>query len=205
MRWFIASIFAVLALNVCAECSPGLVHCAYKIRSWTTDDEFCDISGTATGIATRTLVTAFHVVENAKRCEVEINGAWKTAKIVRTDNEFDIALLAVDVDLSGIVSLDDRKDAQFGEATLAYGVPDLDKPVREFKGFVSRAKLPLPILTVYRVIDSEAILPGCSGGPVIGAAGKLIGIMIFATKANDFGVFLPARRIKQFLAEDREK
>jgi putative serine protease PepD len=129
------------------------------------------------------IVTAAHVVDGASSITVKFqDGTTRTAKLLGKDNATDVAVLSVDP--SGLslhpLALGSSASLVVGDQVAAIGDPftydrsmstgivsGLDRTISAPNGF-----------TVAHAIQTDASLnPGNSGGPVLNAAGKVIGIV----------------------------
>jgi putative serine protease PepD len=128
------------------------------------------------------VVTNAHVVEGATSVKVKIgDGEARTAKVVGTDTSSDIALLKVDPSGLDLVplALADSDDLHVGDATFAIGNPyGLDRTLTT--GVVSALDREISApngFSIDGVIQTDAALnPGNSGGPLLDAAGRVIGV-----------------------------
>jgi S1-C subfamily serine protease len=128
------------------------------------------------------IVTAAHVVDGASSITVTFqDGTTRTAKVLGEDNATDVAVLGVDP--SGLtlhpLTLGSSASLGVGDAVAAIGDPfgyarsistgivsGLDRTIQAPNGF-----------TVAHAIQTDAALnPGNSGGPVLDANGKVVGI-----------------------------
>ena len=129
------------------------------------------------------IVTNAHVVEGASSVLVRF-GDSKTARarVAGRDPSTDIALLLVDPEGLRLrpLELGSSKGVQVGDPTVAIGNPfGLDRTLTT--GVVSALQRSIPSLqagfTINNVIQTDAALnPGNSGGPLIDARGKVIGV-----------------------------
>jgi len=129
------------------------------------------------------IVTAAHVVDGASSITVKFqNGTTRTAKLLGKDNATDVAVLSVDP--SGLtlhpLALGSSAALSVGDQVAAIGDPftyerslstgivsGLDRTISAPNGF-----------TVAHAIQTDAAVnPGNSGGPVLDASGKVIGIV----------------------------
>jgi putative serine protease PepD len=129
------------------------------------------------------IVTAAHVVDGASSISVKFqDGTTRTARLLGTDNATDVAVLSVDA--SGLtlhpLTLGSSAALDIGDEVAAIGDPfayerslstgivsGLDRTISAPNGF-----------TVAHAIQTDAALnPGNSGGPVLDAGGKVIGIV----------------------------
>ena len=145
-------------------------------------------SGTATGTgfvidSSGNIVTAAHVVDGASSITVTFqDGTTRHATVVSKDDATDIALLKIDA--SGLtlhpLKLGSSSSLGVGDAVAAIGDPfgyqrslstgivsGLDRTVSAPNGF-----------TVAHAIQTDAAVnPGNSGGPLLDASGKVVGIL----------------------------
>lgn len=128
------------------------------------------------------IVTAAHVVDGADRVTVTFaDGTSRTATVSGTDDATDVAVLTVDPEGLTLhpLELGDSSGLEVGEAVAAVGSPfgyessistgivsGLDRTIEAPNGF-----------TVAHAIQIDAALnPGNSGGPIVDAEGRVIGI-----------------------------
>ena len=145
-----------------------------------------DATATGTGFVVDgkgNIVTAAHVVDGASSITVKFqDGTTRTAKLLGKDNATDVAVLSVDP--SGLtlhpLALGSSAGLGVGDQLAAIGDPftyersmstgivsGLDRTISAPNGF-----------TVAHAIQTDAALnPGNSGGPVLDASGKVIGIV----------------------------
>jgi S1-C subfamily serine protease len=128
------------------------------------------------------ILTNAHVVAAATDIEVTFSDSHTvTAKPVGKDPDTDLALLRVDPDGLDLrpLELGDSGTVQVGDPTVAIGNPfGLERTLTT--GVVSAVKRRLTApsgFTIENVIQTDAALnPGNSGGPLIDASGRVIGI-----------------------------
>jgi putative serine protease PepD len=130
------------------------------------------------------IVTNDHVVDGASSITVSLdgsNGATRSARIVATDPSHDLALIRINA--SGVtlhpLALGDSSGVQVGDATYAIGDPfGLDQTLTTGVVSALQRKITAPNgATIAHVIQTDAALnPGNSGGPLLDAAGRVIGI-----------------------------
>ncbi len=129
------------------------------------------------------IVTNNHVIEGADEIEVTLHDNHKyIAELVGTDPSTDIALLKVEGSGLPVLELANSDDAKVGEWVLAVGNPfNLSSTVTA--GIVSakgrsinilREKSKTPIESFIQT--DAAVNPGNSGGALVNAEGKLLGI-----------------------------
>ena len=176
-----------------AAASPGVVDITSRGVNGASDSQNpfggpSQPSTTATGTGfvidgKGHIVTAAHVVDRASSITVTFqDGTTRTAKLLGKDNATDVAVLSVDS--SGLtlhpLGLGSSSGLEIGNAVAAIGDPftyqrslstgvvsGLDRTISAPNGF-----------TVAHAIQTDAALnPGNSGGPVLDASGKVVGIV----------------------------
>jgi S1-C subfamily serine protease len=128
------------------------------------------------------IVTNSHVVEGAEDIEVSFsNRDSVTARLVGEDRSTDLAVLKVDVDARALtpLKLGDSDRVRVGDSVVAIGNPlGLERSVTS--GIVSAVHRPLTApnqFTIDDVIQTDAAInSGNSGGPLIAANGRVIGV-----------------------------
>ena len=128
------------------------------------------------------IVTNFHVVEDADEIEVSFtNRDSVKARILGSDPSTDLAVLKVDVDSRALTSLElgNSDRVSVGDSVVAIGNPlGLERSVTA--GIVSALHRPLTApndFTIDDVIQTDAAInSGNSGGPLLAANGKVIGV-----------------------------
>jgi S1-C subfamily serine protease len=128
------------------------------------------------------IATNFHVVEGAETVEVSFSNRDSVkARVVGTDPSTDIAVLEVNVDAGALTPLDlgDSDHLQVGDSVVAIGNPfGLERSVTA--GIVSALHRPLTApndFTIDDVIQTDAAInSGNSGGPLIDARGRVVGV-----------------------------
>ncbi|HMB18924.1 MAG TPA: trypsin-like peptidase domain-containing protein [Gaiellaceae bacterium] len=128
------------------------------------------------------IVTNFHVVDDAQTVEVSFSNRDSVkARVVGTDPSTDLAVLEVNVDAGALTPLDlgDSDRLRVGDSVVAIGNPfGLERSVTA--GIVSALHRPLTApndFTIDDVIQTDAAInSGNSGGPLIDAAGRVVGV-----------------------------
>jgi S1-C subfamily serine protease len=128
------------------------------------------------------IVTNFHVVEGADDVEVSFSNRDSVeARIVGRDPSTDLAVLKVDVDARALtpLQLGNSDRVRVGDSVVAIGNP-LGYERSVTAGIVSALHRPLTApndFTIEDVIQTDAAInSGNSGGPLIAANGKVIGV-----------------------------
>lgn len=128
------------------------------------------------------IVTSYHVVEGARRVEVSFsNNDSVRATVVGADPSTDIAVLRVDLGSRALAPLllGDSDSVRVGDSVVAIGNPfGLARTVTS--GIVSALQRPIQApngYTIDHVIQTDAALNhGNSGGPLLNAAGEVVGV-----------------------------
>ena len=126
------------------------------------------------------VITNFHVIDNADEVQVRIPGASSDleAKVVGVDIATDLAVLKVEAKALIPITIADSSKLRAGDAVLALGSPyGLEQTVS--LGIVSATgrSLSLGNHGFEDIVQTDApIHPGNSGGALVDAAGRLVGI-----------------------------
>src|SRR5229473_2863982 len=128
------------------------------------------------------IVTNAHVVDGASSVSVKFwNGKTFTARVVGTDASTDLAVLKVDAPVSELfpLSLGDSSKVLVGDNVVAIGSPfGLEGTVTS--GIVSALHREMTSPNRFAIDDSiqtdAAINHGNSGGPLLDAQGKVVGV-----------------------------
>jgi putative serine protease PepD len=161
------------------------------------------------------IVTNDHVVDGASQVQVLVGTSKKAqdATVVGADPSRDLALLKVDASNLKTLSLGDSSSVGVGDATYAIGNPfGLDHTFTT--GIVSALNRQLQApdgTTIDGAIQTDAALnPGNSGGPLLDADGKVIGVNSQIQTGSDsgaesgnvgIGFAIPASTVKSFVDE----
>ena len=125
------------------------------------------------------ILTNEHVVNDAKRIQVTLsNGRNYTGRLLGKDRELDVAVIKIDADGLPTAPLGDSAVMRPGDWALAVGSP-LGLSSSVALGVVSALNRPIHVSdrTYSNLIQTDAsISPGNSGGPLVNAAGQVIGI-----------------------------
>ncbi len=182
--------------DVYRRAAPGVVQVATSSTTNAADDPFFDdpfqpaarpqqALGSGSGFVIDKaghIVTNYHVVEGARRVEVSFsNNDSVRATVIGSDPSTDIAVLSVDLGSRALTPLllGDSDSVRVGDAVVAIGNPfGLSRTVTS--GIVSALQRPIQApngYTIDHVIQTDAALNhGNSGGPLLNAAGEVIGV-----------------------------
>ncbi len=165
---------------VADQLRPSVVTVSSDISESGVDGE-----GVGTGVvltADGQILTNNHVVEGATDVRVRFAGERdpRPAELLATDPSNDLALLKVDIDGLTPAVLADPDNVRVGDEVVAIGFAlDLDGEPSVTLGIVSA--LNRTIITDVGALDGliqtdAAISSGNSGGPLVNAAGEVVGI-----------------------------
>lgn len=150
------------------------------------------------------IVTNHHVVEDNREVIVEgVGFAKQMARVLYIDQKYDLAFLSAPSDTAHLpaVSLLTDEELQLRDAVTAFGHPfGLSFSVKS--GFVSNSREVMNGIP-YLHIDL-GLNPGHSGGPLVDAGGKVVGVNTFVMRDSDsMGFALPAVFLQQSLNDFR--
>ncbi|MCW2927694.1 MAG: hypothetical protein JWM86_1662 [Thermoleophilia bacterium] len=204
--------------------SPAVVH--IDARSTKVSAGFLGIpqeqesTGTGSGFVIDTkghIVTNAHVIEDAQDLSVSFgqDGAKVKAKLVGEDRSSDIAVIKIDPDadvLEGteltVAKFGDSTKLQVGDPVIAIGNPfSLDRTLTT--GVVSALQREIPSLNDFQISDviqtDAAVNPGNSGGPLLDARGRVIGVNSqIQTKSGGFdgiAFAVPSERVQSVVEQ----
>ena len=156
------------------------------------------------------IVTNNHVVENAGQVEVTLFDNRKfQAEVIGTDPQTDMAVLKIDAHHLPTLEYSDSDHARVGEWVMAVGNPfDLTSTVTA--GIISAKGRNINVISGSRSIEAfiqtdAAVNPGNSGGALVDANGKLLGInTAIATRTGSFSGYsfaIPVNMVRK-ITED---
>jgi len=156
-------------------------------------------TGSGTGIiwgGAGLVVTNAHCVRRGSALEVDANGKWREARALAYHPQHDLALIAAPSISGPMLELRDPESLRAGELVFAHGHP---LGVRDALAMgvihtVARDKSKLPRW----VVADVRLAPGNSGGPLVDAEGRLVGINSMVV--NGLGVAIPSTLVQQFVA-----
>lgn len=144
------------------------------------------------------VLTSHHVVARGRSFKVTLDdGASYEARVLSHNPETDLALLSIPVNGHPLAVFTEREPRP-GELVFAFGHPWGQRAVLT-GGVLSAVTLARTKNGEIYVLRTDARLaPGNSGGPLLNAAGEVIGLnaMIFG---GDQGIAIPASVIREFL------
>lgn len=154
--------------------------------------------GSGTGIiwgGAGLVVTNAHCVRRGSSLEVDANGKWREARALAYHPQHDLALIAAPSVTGPMLELRDPESLRTGELVFAYGHP---LGVRDALAMgvihaVARDRSKSPRW----VVADVRLAPGNSGGPLVDAEGRLVGINSMVV--NGLGVAIPSTLVQQFV------
>ena len=154
------------------------------------------------------ILTNHHVVEGARRLNVKLaDGRSLRARVIGADPDTDVALIKVD-GVSGlpVAELGDSSALRPGEWVCAIGNP-LAYEHTVTVGVVSSLGRKLFDEALDDYIQTDAAIDfGNSGGPLINAAGQVIGInSAISSEGNDIGFAVPINQAREILGQLRTR
>ena len=158
------------------------------------------------------IVTNNHVISGAKELIVSLaDGRSLKGKLIGADELTDIAVVKVDSDNLPTATFGDSDDVLVGEPAIAIGNPmGLEFQGSVTVGVISALNRTLEISDkrVKLLQTDAAISPGNSGGALVNADGKIIGInsaKLAATGVEGMGFAIPINTVQSIINELMEK
>ena len=154
------------------------------------------------------ILTNHHVVDGAERLNVKLaDGRSLRARVIGADPDTDVALIKVD-GVSGlpVAALGDSSALRPGEWVCAIGNP-LAYEHTVTVGVVSYVGRKLFDESLDDYIQTDAAIDfGNSGGPLINAAGAVVGInSAVSSEGNNIGFAVPINQAREILAQLRKR
>jgi S1-C subfamily serine protease len=146
------------------------------------------------------IITNAHVVRGHHHLNVTLpDGRTLPSEIIAYDEDQDLAALAVQASGLPTIALGDSRDLRPGQWVMAVGHPwGVQGAITS--GVVIGAGADLPEMRTGRewIALSLHMRPGHSGGPLVNAAGQIVGINTMIT-GPDVGFAIPVQTVKRFL------
>ena len=144
------------------------------------------------------VVTANHVVGRRTSAKVELqDGRSLEAKIIGRDPTSDVALLKVEATGLKPIEVGDSQPLKSGQFVLALA-NSLGSRVNITSGIVTNPSRTIPgwwgVVVEDAVITDARLNPGYSGGPLVDASGKMIGMNV--AYASSRGIAVPVSTLK---------
>ena len=200
--------------DVANKVSPSVVSITTETRTtgWFGQSSTSSAAGTGMIVSSDGYVlTNKHVVEGANKVNVILDDgtAYENVKVVGMDPINDVAFVKIDgVSNLPAVTLGDSKTMNVGQQVIAIGnaLGQFQNTVTE--GIVSGLNRSITAsdssgYSYERLTDliqtDAAINSGNSGGPLVNAAGQVIGLNVATSSANDIGFAIPISSVKGML------
>jgi serine protease Do len=165
------------------------------------------------------IVTNAHVIEDAKTIRVYLNRSREQgsparssvvspagflATVVGMDADIDLAVLKIKATGLPTIAVADYDTVRQGEMVIAIGSPMGAHAAITF-GVISSVARQLDTGSNAVYIQTDAALnPGNSGGPLVDADGKLVGINTMFMEGNKIGLAIPADVVRHAYEEIRK-
>jgi Leucine-rich repeat (LRR) protein len=124
------------------------------------------------------LLTNHHVVKGASHISIKIEKGWLSAKVVKVDNQNDLAVLKVDGKFAALPVVSSRK-VGLGDEVFTVGFPQIDVQgvsAKYTKGNISSLTGIKDDPRRFQI--SVPIQPGNSGGPLVDEYGNVVGVVV---------------------------
>jgi Trypsin-like peptidase domain len=149
------------------------------------------------------VVTSYHVVDGASSVTVQFADQRSApARVVRVDRRRDLALLAVETRETPL-ALGDTERLQPGGTLMAVGYPR-SSVIGSRSATITRGAFSALWRSpddVWYVQTDAAVNPGNSGGPLVDAQGRVVGIVTFGLQgAEGLNYAVAANEVRVFLA-----
>lgn len=154
--------------------------------------------GSGTGIiwgGAGLVVTNAHCVRRRSSLEVDAGGKWREARALAYHPQHDLALIAAPSVSGPMLELRDPESLRTGELVFAHGHP-LGMRDALAMGVIHTVARDHARSTRWVVADVR-LAPGNSGGPLVDAEGRLVGINSMVV--NGLGVAIPSTLVQQFV------
>ena len=155
-------------------------------------------NGSGTGIiwgGAGLVLTNAHCVQRGAQLQVDAGGKWREAHALAYHPHHDLALLAAPTVGGPFLELRDAESLRPGELVFAHGHPlgVRDALAMGVLHAVTRDRSKSPRW----IVADVRLAPGNSGGPLVDADGRLIGINSMVV--NGLGVAVPASLVQRFV------
>jgi len=146
------------------------------------------------------IVTNAHVIQRGALRVALYDGRELTGKLIAADERLDLAAISIEASNLPTVALGDSRRLKAGASVCAMGFPYGVESGLTFGVVIgSGAKLPeLPANGREWLALSLHLRPGHSGGMLLDASGKLVGVNTMITSL-DVGFAIPTHVVKRFL------
>jgi len=141
------------------------------------------------------IVTNAHCIRRGASLQVDAGGKWREAHALAYHPQHDLALLAAPSVSGPLLELRDAESLRAGELVFAHGHPlgIRDSLAMGVLHTVTRDRTRSPRW----IVADVRLAPGNSGGPLVDAEGRLVGINSMVV--NGLGVAVPASLVQRFV------
>lgn len=141
------------------------------------------------------IVTNAHCIRRGASLQVDAGGKWREAQALAYHPQHDLALLAAPSVSGPLLELRDAESLRAGELVFAHGHPlgIRDSLAMGVLHTVTRDRAKSPRW----IVADVRLAPGNSGGPLVDAEGRLVGINSMVV--NGLGVAVPASLVQRFV------
>lgn len=185
-------------LDAARSASVGLASLGASLK-----DVVVEVRGkhgtSGTGIiwgGTGLVVTNAHCAPREASCQVTANDMRRDASVLAYHQHHDLALLAAPHARGPLLEIRDPESLRAGELVFAYGHPLGVHDALAMGVFHSVARDPRSGSARWVVADVR-LAPGNSGGPLVDAEGRLVGINSMVV--NGLGAAIPATVVARFV------
>ncbi len=178
--------------------ASGLVGLSELLRQAVVEVRSGD-TGSGTGIiwgGAGLVVTNAHCVPRRTRLAVRVGTTWRDATAIAYHPDHDLALLAAPSVAGPLLEVRDTGSLRVGELVFAHGHP-LGIPDALAMGVVHAVARDPRTDEPRWVVADVRLAPGNSGGPLVDAEGRLVGVNSMVV--NGLGVAIPARLVRRFV------
>jgi serine protease Do len=158
-------------------------------------------TGSGTGVVwggAGLVVTNAHCAPRGALLEVDVTGRWREARVIAYHPRHDLALLATPSVSGPLLEIRDAESLRPGELVFAHGHP---LGVRDALAMGVVHAIARDERTNYPrwIVADVRLAPGNSGGPLVDAEGRLVGINSMVV--NSLGVAVPATLVQRFVEQ----
>lgn len=146
------------------------------------------------------IVTNHHVIAHGKPRVLLNNNREYPARLVAQAPEIDLALLQVDAPNLPTALIADSRSLKVGQIVLAVGHPWGQRGVvtRGIISSLGTVETARPRRQVPVIRSDVTLAPGNSGGPLVNAAGGVVGINTMVI-GGDLGLAIPSHLVEEFV------
>lgn len=142
------------------------------------------------------IITNAHCAPRGATLDVHSARRWREAQVIAYHPPHDLALLAASSISAPLVEIRDAESLRTGELLFAYGHP-LGVPDSLAMGVLNDIARDRQTGRPRWIVADVRLAPGNSGGPLVDAEGKLVGINSMVV--NGLGVAVPAVLVQEFV------